>query len=291
MEVLVDDGCFGARTIPPSVTDRVDELLARAASGELRGVLSSTSALALSGLRHRAPVLSTGFEGPVDPVSTARIALTTALDEVTRSIDTIKHQAKTVTVGTSRGDADLLDNVLVAALRSAGTDITALGFLALDILRSFAGIVAATGVTHYAVDWDAPAERRLRVTTKHGCAATLSSRADAGGPLTGQKRLAVEQQLPVLTRGHADGRTVVIVPELVAGTPRGIGLVHVDLLAAAPPERVRRAVEAAGTRAAEIVAAVTELSPRFPLDEVWELPPEVAVLAPVENVVRALRRD
>ena len=59
---------------------------------------------------------------------------------------------------------------------------------------------------------------------KTGSAADLPSRADAGGPLTGQKRLAVEQQVPMLTRGRRDGRTVVMVPERVDGASAAITL-------------------------------------------------------------------
>src|SRR6185312_9747518 len=98
-------------------------------------------------------------------------------------------------------------------LRDAGVDVRGLGFAALDVVRSLAGVVAASsGLTRYAVDRAAPEERQLLVLLKTGAAADLPSRADAGGPLTGQKRLAVDQQLPLLARGRRDGRTVVIVP-------------------------------------------------------------------------------
>ena len=294
LERLVDDGAEFGRTVPDAVARHIGPLLARAVAGDLRGVLSSSSALALSGLL--APQRSTTLPGlgaasGLDLVSAARLVLVAALDELTRSIDTIKHQAKTVTVGTSRSDGDLFENVLVDGLRDAGADVRSLGFAALDILRSLAGVVGrTTGMTRYAIDRDAVDERQLRVTVKRGSAADLPSRADAGGPLTGQKRLAVEQQLPMLTRGRSDGRTVVMVPERVAGTSQAITLLHVELLPTAPPgDRVRRAVQAAGDRADQIVAAVTEVLPGFPLDTVWELPPAVLLLDPVESVLHTLR--
>jgi glucosamine--fructose-6-phosphate aminotransferase (isomerizing) len=295
LERLVDDGAEFGRTVPDAVARHIGPLLARAVVGDLRGVLSSSSALALSGLL--APQRSTtvpglGAASGLDLVSAARLVLVAALDELTRSIDTIKHQAKTVTVGTSRSDGDLFENVLVDGLRDAGVDVRNLGFAALDILRSLAGVVGrTTGMTRYAIDRDAVDERQLRVTVKRGSAADLPSRADAGGPLTGQKRLAVEQQLPMLTRGRSDGRTVVMVPERVAGTSQAITLLHVELLPTAPGDRVRRAVQANGDRADQIVAAVTEVLPGFPVDSVWELlPPAVLLLDPVECVMQALPR-
>ena len=255
-----------------------------AAGGELRGVLSSSNALALSGLLASR---SLRVGAVLDPVAEVRQTLVSGIEELTRSIDTIKHQAKTVTVGTTRGDADLLDNVLVRALRDAGVDVRGLGFAALDAVRAFAGVVAASsGITRYAVDRTAPEDRQLKVLLKSGTAAELPSRADAGGPLTGQKRLAVEERLPVLARGQRDGRTVVIVPEFAAGAPRAISLLHVELLDSAPAERARQAAEAIGHRAAEVVAAVTEVG--LPLDAVWELPPSVLLLDPIDQVLRAV---
>jgi len=290
LERLVDSGADLGRSVPSAVAEPVAELLAEAADGALRGVLSSSSALGLVGLLLPQPP-AVRSEAVLDRAAETRRALVTALEELTRSIDTIKHQAKTVTVGTSRGDADLLDNVLVHALRDAGADVRTLGFAGLDVLRALAGVVArTTGGTRYAVDRDAPEDRQLRVLVKTGVAGDLPSRADAGGPLTGQKRLAVEQRLPILTRGRRDGRTVVVVPEHVAGVPRSITLLHVELLESAPAEQVRRAVEAAGSRAAEIVAAVTELTPGFPVERVWELPPAVLLLEPVERVLEAVSR-
>jgi glucosamine--fructose-6-phosphate aminotransferase (isomerizing) len=294
LERLVDEGADLGGTLPHAVTQHVERLLTRAVAGELGGTLSCSSALALSGLLAPQPaVTSSGLRAVpgLGPVEEARLVLVGALDELTRSIDTVKHQAKTVTVGTSRGDGDLFDNVLVHALEDAGTDVRSLGFAVLNVLRSFAGVIdRATGTTRYAVDWEAPVDRQLTVTAKRGLAAALPSRADAGGPLTGQKRLAVERHVPTLTRGRRDGRTVVVVPEQ-AGPPRAITLVHVDLLPSASADRVRRAVQAAGDRADEIIAAVTEVSPGAPLDAVWALPPAVLLLEPIERVLDALPRD
>ena len=47
-------------------------------------------------------------------------ALTRAIEELTRPVDAIKHQAKTVTVGISRNDEGVLDRPLVQAVLAAG---------------------------------------------------------------------------------------------------------------------------------------------------------------------------
>ena len=84
--------------------------------------------------------LGHGVFPSVDPDTLTRLAalvhdltaaLTTGIDELTRTIDTIKHQAKTVTVGISRADEELLQVPLVVraaralvdnALAHSGTD-------------------------------------------------------------------------------------------------------------------------------------------------------------------------
>ncbi len=215
-----------------------------------------------------------------------RAGLETAIMELTRSIDTVKHQAKTVTVGTSRSDSDLYDNVLVEAIRAAGADVLSLSRPVLDVLRSLAAVVMdTTGVTRYAVSWAVPAAPCTQVITKSGSAAHLPGRADIDAPLTGSKKRVVELGAPRLLRGRADGRVVIIVPERLAGTVRTISLIHVTLREAVAADVVRRAVESMGDRADEIVAAVTEIAPDFPREAVWAIHPVTLLLKPLEHVV------
>ncbi|HZC51686.1 MAG TPA: SIS domain-containing protein [Mycobacterium sp.] len=112
LERLVDAGRDVAPSLPLAIRQPIEGVLRRAASGELRGVLSSAAALGLVGIL--APsgrlAVTTEDELPAARVDVVRTALETAIVELTRSIDTVKHQAKTVTVGTSRSDADCCDN-------------------------------------------------------------------------------------------------------------------------------------------------------------------------------------
>ena len=52
------------------------------------------------------------------------VALTEAIEQLTRPVDAIKHQAKTVTVGISRSDETLLHVPLVQAVLDAGRRAT-----------------------------------------------------------------------------------------------------------------------------------------------------------------------
>lgn len=286
LEHLVDAGRTIGRTPPAAVAHPIDQVLTAAADGDLRGVLSSTATMGLVRIVAGSQLGAAAGAAATSGVDEVRAGLETAIEELTRSIDTIKHQAKTVTVGTSRNDADLYDNLLVEAMRAAGTDVLTLNLPVLDVLRSLAPVVrSASGVTRYSLDWTAPDSPRAQVVGKFGSAADLASRADHGAPLSGSKRRVAELALPRLVLGRADSRVVVIVPEQLAGTVHALSLVHVELQDAAPAEAARRAVETLGERAEEIVAAITETAPDFSLDSVWTLAPATLLLEPLDRVV------
>jgi len=63
-------------------------------------------------------------------------ALATAIDELTRPVDAIKHQAKTVTVGISRADETLLEFPLVAEVLRIGTPRDRLSYATIRTLAN-----------------------------------------------------------------------------------------------------------------------------------------------------------
>ena len=71
---------------------------------------------------------------PSTVVEDLTAALTKAIEELTRPIDAIKHQAKTVTVGISRSDETLLQVPLVQEVLAAGTPRDSLTYRALRTL-------------------------------------------------------------------------------------------------------------------------------------------------------------
>src|SRR5262249_34564372 len=71
---------------------------------------------------------------PAVVVDDLTAALTRGIEELTRPIDAIKHQAKTVTVGISRSDETVLQVPLVAAVLAAGAARDALSYKTLRTL-------------------------------------------------------------------------------------------------------------------------------------------------------------
>src|SRR5205814_10069520 len=90
---------------------------------------------------------------PSAVISDLTDALTDAIDELTRPVDAIKHQAKTVTVGISRSEDALLTVALVRELLRAGAGRDRLSYRALRTLAALDPAVAeVTGYTRYRVD-------------------------------------------------------------------------------------------------------------------------------------------
>src|SRR6185503_7861881 len=93
-------------------------------------------------------------------------ALTRAIEELTRPVDAIKHQAKTVTVGISRSDETLLQVGLVKEVVATGVARDRLSYESLKTLAALDPIVdELLGYTRYRLDGrvDAPGDSPVTV--------------------------------------------------------------------------------------------------------------------------------
>ncbi|MCW2503769.1 MAG: glucosamine 6-phosphate synthetase, contains amidotransferase and phosphosugar isomerase domain, partial [Actinomycetia bacterium] len=275
-----------------SAVEPLDGFIATASTGAVRGVLSSNAALGLAAsalLMHGLPgQLTMTPRGIVDPVEHVRDLMTAAIEELSRSIDSVKHQAKTVTVGTSRGDSDLLDNPLTSAFADTGGNLDMLNYASLLAVRAFSKVASGvTGGTRYQITWT-EGRGQLRVTAKTGAATNLASRADSGAELTGSKDLVVQSRLVRLVRGRRDGRLVLMIPEQAGARVTALTLLHLDLAERAEAGRLVELLEMTGSRLAEIRAAVTETDRTFDTAALASVPVETLLLAPVDQVAQAI---
>ncbi len=109
------------------------------------------------------------------------VALGAAIDELTRPVDTIKHQAKTVTVGISRSDEGIIDRPLVQAVLTAGAGRDVLSYRTLKILADLDPAVAAVrGFTRYDID---PERDTVTIIDRGGISRDLRSRVEGVAPL------------------------------------------------------------------------------------------------------------
>ena len=213
-------------------------------------------------------------------------ALTHGIDQLTRPIDAIKHQAKTVTVGISRSEDALLESDLAQAVLAAGASRDRLSYRTLSTLAALQPAVAeVTGHTTYRIEGDlADGTATIHVVDKGGVAVTLASRTEAVPTLRGTKHRAASQRQVTVAKGRSDGRTVVIVPETKDNQVVGLTLLHVAFAGSLDPAASRAVLEGYQGRYAALTDAVTETEPAL-TDEVLATIPIVDLLTEPVHVL------
>jgi len=208
-------------------------------------------------------------------------ALAKGIDELTRPIDAIKHQAKTVTVGISRTDESLLHVPLVAKTLEAGASRDTLTY---STLRTLAGIdpavIEVQGFTRYSIQGDPARDATIAIVDRGGVSVGIQSRVDSDPSLRGTKhRVATDRQV-LITRGRRDDRLIAFVPEVKDAQTTGITLLYIKLHQSMDLGLVRAVLQAYHGRYDEIRDAVLETEPSFdeapllsiPLDQLLTKP-------------------
>ena len=194
-------------------------------------------------------------------------ALNIAIDELTRPVDTIKHQAKTVTVGISRADETLLDSMLVAAALEAGAPRDRLSYAALRTLAALDPAVAeVTGWSRYRIEGQVASasspEITIWLTDRGGTALGIESRTVTNPQLRGSKHRAAYEREVTVARG-SDGRTVLHIPETKDGTTTGLTLLHCRFVERLRAPAMRAVLMGYRGRYGALADAVTETLPWF----------------------------
>lgn len=261
------------RSVGPGVGRAAAPFLAGLASGAYDGNLTASTATSLvSLLRYvtgAVPVegyeVETGKVGAPDVlVADLYLALSDAVDQLTRPVDAIKHQAKTVTVGTSRSEDALLAVPLVAETLAVGASADTLGYRALRTLAALdPAVEAVTGYTRYRIDWSALGWPTAAVVDQGGDLLGVASRTATDPRLQGTKHRAAEEREVTVVRGARDGRTVVLVPEVKASSVIGMTLLHVRFADRLPAPTAKAVLAGYRGRHAALRDAVTESEPGF----------------------------
>ncbi len=243
-------------------------------AGTYNGHLEAATAVRLAGQFRYALGVSPldGYQLEFGKVGTPGVVLDdlvgglgAAIEELTRPVDAIKHQAKTVTVGISRSDESLLQVPLVAAALAAGSPRDRLTYSTLRSLGELdPAVLEVLGSTRYAVEHGADLDRAtLVVLQRAGVSEGLPSRVDRDPRLRGTKALVAREQELMVARGRADGRLVVIVPEAKDGVTTGLQLLHLSLADRLAPATARAVMQGYRRRYQALKDAVTETEEVF----------------------------
>ncbi|MFB3925382.1 MAG: SIS domain-containing protein [Syntrophales bacterium] len=168
------------------------------------------------------------------PLDLLNVSLGHAIDELSRPIDAIRHQAKTVTVGTSRKEEllrgilfELLNQLDFSARNLAGRNIMALS-------RIQKAISCIKGYTVYDInnlgEEGEPADTStISIRKRGGVSLQMKSRVETSGTLMGTKKTIVRTGNLYVGYGKSDSAPVVIIP-LLKEKPgvRNLLLTHVE---------------------------------------------------------------
>ena len=275
-------------TIAASLPPMVDRYLDALRGGYYDGHLEASTAVRLSGLLRDlmsdAPVEAYQRESgkvgtPAALIEEVVTALTHAIEELTRPIDAIKHQAKTVTVGISRSDEGILHRALVQAVLGAGAGRDVLSYRALKVLAELdAAVAEVVGFTRYGI-----AGSTITIVDRGGISRDVPSRVERNPQLVGTKRRVADERTVLVARGRGDGRTLIFVPEVKASTCVGITLLHVRFHDRLDPATMRSVLQGYDNRYERLVDWVAETEGSFDQSILGDLPVADLLIKPISE--------
>ncbi|HQZ34626.1 MAG TPA: SIS domain-containing protein [Ilumatobacteraceae bacterium] len=297
-----DDGDDVLRTVQAEIGVHTEKFLDGLRADQYNGHLEASTAVRLVGLLRdlssdsplEAYQRATGkIASPGVIIDDLTAALTRAIEELTRPIDAIKHQAKTVTVGISRSDEGVLDRALVQQLLAAGAGRDRLSYRTLKVLADLdPAVETVVGYTRYAIEGD-PARvdgATITIVDRGGLSREVTSRVERNSQLVGTKRRVASEKEVLVARGRSDGRTVIFVPEVKGGTCTGITLLHVRFHDRLPAATMRGVLQGYDRRYDRLVDWVTETEGTFRDDLLADLSVADLLILPISDTADHWRR-
>jgi len=152
-----------------------------------------------------------------------------------RPVDAVKHQAKTVTVGTSR-IAERVEGILFEAFKRYGLHVSQVINRNVLTLKNIQEIVEKiAGAILYRIDGlnliGEPTEKTtITVLKKEGSLKPLPSRVESDSLLKGTKRLIVTEENVYIGKGRKDDRNIIVVPFISDSAKNRSSIEHLLLL-------------------------------------------------------------
>jgi len=201
---------------------------------------ASDLTLLLKYLSGRLPV--SDFEIDFDKKGTALNMLNTLLEclgesinSLSRPVDAIRHQAKTVTVGTSR-ISEKVEGILFDALTSYGISISQLINRNIIVLKNLQDIVSnINGAIFYKIGGlnllgELTDEATIEIIKKEGVLEPILSRVETDNKLKGTKRIIVREGNVYIGKGRKDDRNIIVIP-IISNSPATPNMIeHILLL-------------------------------------------------------------
>lgn len=152
-----------------------------------------------------------------------------AINDMARPVDAIKHQAKTVTVGTSR-ITEKVEGIIFDQIKEFGFNISQIANKNIIVLKNLQEIISEVkgsllyGITELNIFGEPTENTRIIPLKKTGVLAGETSRTEKDSKLKGTKYIIVKEGNIFIGRGLKDGRRILVIPVLsgTAGTSGAI---------------------------------------------------------------------
>jgi glucosamine--fructose-6-phosphate aminotransferase (isomerizing) len=276
---------------PEQIRVRWQSLIRAISTGELNSSLPASTA-GLMALY--SPDLSSGGDDVVSAIEKAGKGidiLNRAIEEMTRPIDSIRHQAKTVTVGISRPQ-EVLPAILLYAFESLSVVPGYIKETDRRLLRLIAPLLKGVeGGLLYGVIRAVGEGPWIQVIRRSGVCAGKASRYDEPRPVAGSKRTAIRTEKTIWSSGPDGTENLLIIPLLEEASEEYIGicLLHVTFVANAPVKQKLSILRGLGERFHEMTERLEEVSSTLSLEEVLEsISPRDMLLAPIDHLIPSL---
>ena len=188
--------------------------------------------------------LDFGVKGtPVNMLNNLFACLGSAINNMARPVDAIKHQAKTVTVGTSR-ISEKMEGIIFERLAAHDFNLSQLTNNNILVLRNIQDIIQSIeGAIRYRIGnlpllGEPNEDTTIYVEKKEGVLNELPSRVENDSKLKGTKRIIVREGNVYIGKGRKDDRSIVVIP-IISTSPDTPNLIeHLLLLNVAFKEDV-----------------------------------------------------
>jgi glutamine---fructose-6-phosphate transaminase (isomerizing) len=274
------------------------EMMQLIRTGEMNAALPASNVAALAEYGSTIVGCVPAIDMPASWAAEGIGILNKAIEELTRPIDSIRHQAKTVTVGISRPQ-EILASILLKALE----DLSTLPGQIQEIDRRFLRIVSpiisqVQGGIYYKLLESSDAglgvfgteTPSVRAVKRFGYCVGKGSRYDDPKPAGGTKRTVLRMGRAVLSSGRDGEENLLLIPIFDEATSdcQGIVLLHLIFVPQASLQQKISVLRGMRNRYHEFIERMEDLSGSHSIDDFLEnISPRDLVLAPIENLVTA----
>jgi glucosamine--fructose-6-phosphate aminotransferase (isomerizing) len=171
-----------------------------------------------------------------------------SINSLARPVDAIRHQAKTVTVGTSR-ISEKLEGILFETLAAYNINVSQLINRNILVLKNLQEIVSGiNGAILYKIGGlnllgEPTDETTIEIIKKEGILKPIPSRVETDNQLKGTKRIIVREGNVYIGKGRKDDRSILVIP-IISTSPVTPNMIeYILLLTIAFNENVSLAVK------------------------------------------------